>query len=206
MVAAVQTAIDNGGLVGDVIPTAKVMEVYNDKLPDKAQLTEGQVGSRLYNLGFSAKRARYEGGGAQFRGRLVDDEQLTALRQKCGLVDDDEKTAGHDPSHSSQPSQPDTTQACDDLVTTVTSETENLRRPGQPVPPPVTSYATPSESSEATVTGDVQALETHNATNSCNCLEPEHYAEDETHPPSCPVCGSILWCKACRGCIACRLP
>lgn len=92
LVGAVQVAINNGGLVGDVIPTSKVMEAYNDGLREKAQLTERQVGVRLNNLGFPAGRARGVDG-VQFRGRVIDDEQLAALKQKFGLVDDDENPA-----------------------------------------------------------------------------------------------------------------
>ena len=200
LVAAVQKAIDAGCLVGDVIPTSKVMEAYNDKRPEKAQLTETQVGARLYNLGFEARRARDEDG-VQFRGRVINDEQLSALRRKFGLDDGDEKPEGHDPSH---PSQPDTAQACDTLVTPGPGEGENLRHPSQPVTQPVTSYATPSKSGVTPVTGDVQAPETHNANAPCNCPVPEHYAEGEAHPSGCPNCGSTLWCKACGGCMGCK--
>ena len=70
LVAAVQEAIDAGRLVGDVIPTSKVMEAYNDGRPEKAQLSEHQIGVRLGNIGFSAKRVRV-GTGPKQRGNAV---------------------------------------------------------------------------------------------------------------------------------------
>ena len=90
LVAAVQGAIDSGGLVKDVLPTTKVLEVYNASLPEKAQLTEYQIGIRLNNIGFPAKRVRV-GAGPKVRGRVIDDEQLAALKEKFGLVDGDER-------------------------------------------------------------------------------------------------------------------
>ena len=203
--SAVQIALEEGYMVGDVIPTSKVMEAYNERLPEKVQLTERQVGVRLKNLGFPAGRARDEAG-VQFRGRVINDEQLAALKKKFGLDDDDGNPEGLDTSQTSHTSQLDTAQACDDCESSGPSGAEDLRRVSQHVTPHASSYATPSESTVTTVTSDVQTRATQIANHPCNCLDPEHFAEGEPHPPSCPDCGNTLHCRACGGCIGCKLP
>ena len=64
------------------------------------------MGVRLYNLCFAGDRGRDEDG-VQFRGHVIDSEQLGALKEKFGLSEDGENPDGQDTS------QPGVAQACD---------------------------------------------------------------------------------------------
>ena len=97
IVAAVQTAIDNDGLVAGILPTAAVLLLVNDGLPDGKLLTVQRLGIILKNLGFPHGRPT---SGDRQNGRLIDLDQLEALKRKFGLVatddDDVKQTDGHE--------------------------------------------------------------------------------------------------------------
>ena len=202
LVAAVQAAIEEGGLVGDVIPTGKVLEVYNATMPDQYKLSERQIGHRLLSLGFQSARVR-DSTGAKVRGRVVDDTQLAQLRQKFGLLDVAEKSAGHETAQTGQTAQPDTRQARADVGPLGPTEGAVWGRGQQNGPRNGPSHATASGPLGPLGPFDVQTPETENPEKTCTCPVPEHYAEGEPHPPGCPVCRNQLWCWACRGCIPC---
>ena len=84
LVGAVQKAIDDGGLVGDILPTATILPIANEWLALDKPLSSQQLGRRLQMLGFA--HGRTEDGNRQ-HGRRIDPEQLAALQRKFGLDD-----------------------------------------------------------------------------------------------------------------------
>lgn len=142
LVAAVQSAVDEGGLIENVIPTAAVLAVYNTGLPDQYQLSERQIGVRLHNLGFFAGRVR-DAAGHKVRGRLIDQDQLSALGRKFGLGDSANFEVGHDMAHSAHTVPPVVIHDWAMFGPSDHVESENVDHVDQHGPHTVHAYATP---------------------------------------------------------------
>jgi hypothetical protein len=122
--ARVVTAIRkvSDGSNDEKLSVSEITSTYNEGLTDKLQISEESMGRRLSSLGF--KTCRLTGGG---RGRLRDENLLSALVRKYG-IENDENDGGQEPSLPSLLSSSASIHVNDGLVTvgrTVMTDAEN---------------------------------------------------------------------------------
>ena len=189
LVNAVVAAVEAGHLVEDVVPNSAVLDILNAGLAEDKRINSQQLGRRLQALGFAHGRTI---DAARQHGRIVDPEQLQALKVKYGLLEGVEITAGHDSDDSDDSDALDTTHARpSDRPSDRVEPSESVRVPqlGQPLGQ---DCATPGRPSGPSGPSDVQSSE-HTPEETPNCVFCQKPA-----PSGYPVSGGGVRHNGCK--------